>query len=56
MNAVRSPDRPRGKWHLLTYATSVLTICNARAVGWNTAHRGDLDPRDICTHCLRDTP
>lgn len=56
MHAVRSPSRPRGKWHLLTYATSKRTICDERAIGWDTASTDDLEPDGICTKCLRQTP
>ena len=52
----RSPSRPRGKWHLLIAPTLMTTICNQKARGWDIASRSDLDPRDICTNCLRDTP
>lgn len=55
-HAVRSPSRPRGKWHLLTYATAARTICDERARGWDTADTADLDSGDICGKCLRQTP
>lgn len=56
--AVRSPNR-RGKWHLLRSALPTRverTICDRPARDWDEADRTSLDPRQICTHCLRDTP
>jgi hypothetical protein len=55
-HAVRSPSRPRGKWHLLTHPTATRTICDERARGWDTSDTSDLAPGDLCTKCLRQTP
>lgn len=55
-DATRSPHRPRGKWHLLVNRTFTVTICGENTRGWDVVDRGDLDPRAICTNCLRDTP
>lgn len=54
--ATRAPSRPRGKWHLLVNPTIKTTICGQRALRWDTMPRDELNPRDICTNCLRDTP
>lgn len=54
--ATRSPRKPRGKWHLLVNPTIKVTICGWQALRWDTIDRAELDPRDICTRCLRDTP
>ena len=54
--AIRDTGKPRGKWHLIALMPRV-TICGARVRrDADRADRATLDPNDICTPCLRDTP
>lgn len=51
----RSPERPKGKWHLIGYGA--YTLCDLWLIGgdWPTVDRKTVDPNDLCAKCLRYT-